>query len=109
MPREIRRSRRAATPEEIARHKQQWAEADAELPEFLARNQRRAKALQEPGFSGQLRRAVAASPLHPEHLAAAAGIPLQDLADFMCDDRPLDTAAVDRLAEQLRFTLVPTF
>ena len=106
MPREIRRTRGAATPEEIERHKQQWAEAEAELPEFLARNERRARALQEQSVSGQLRRAIVAAAMHPVDLATAAAIPLPDLLDFMCGDAPLDTAAVDRLAAHLHCELV---
>lgn len=106
MPREARRIHRQLSPEEAAQLKALWEEAEAGIPEFLARNERRARALQEPGFSGQLRRAVVASGLHPHDLADATGIPLADLADFLCGDRPLDTAAVDRLTEQLQCALV---
>ena len=109
MPREARSVHRKATPKERARMEQRWKEAEAEIPEFLARNERRARAIREPGFSGQLRRAVRGSGIHPHDLALASGIPLADLADFLCGDAPLDTAAVDRLAEQLHFALVPTF
>lgn len=79
---------RKATPEEAEQHRQRVERATAALPEFLARAERRARAIQEQSVSGQLRRAVSNSGLVYEELAARSGVDIYLLADFMTGDTP---------------------
>lgn len=96
-----------STPEEREQNRLRRERAIAEIPEFLARAERREQALREQSVSGQLRRAIAESRLPYQILSKQSGVELVALADFMTGDAPLDSAAFARLAAALGYELVP--
>jgi len=98
---------RPLTDEEAAELQCQVDQAEAERPDMIDRDRRRRAALQEPGVAGQLRRAIAAAGIRSPELAQRAGIPLAALSDFLAGDAPLDTDTAARLADVLRYELVP--
>lgn len=96
-----------ATPEEREQNRKRRERAAAEIPEFLARAEQRARATQEQGVNGQLRRAIAGSGLVYQELTAQSGVELGNLADFMTGNAPLSSDDFARLAAVLRYELVP--
>ena len=63
-------------------------------------------ALREDSFSGQLRRAIAASRGPRSELAAQTGIDDENLDRFFCGEGELDSHVIDRLAAELGLQLV---
>ena len=78
-----------------------------ELPDLAARDQMRKEACDEPTLSGELRRAIHASPLSLADIAAQAGIPPLALDEFLTGERTLRSDVIDRLAASLGLALTP--
>jgi hypothetical protein len=89
----------------------QWQNAAAE--EDAARNaniellQRLDAAAAEPGFSGQLRRAILSAKLRPSELASQVGVDREALQQFRLGEGTLPTDAFDRLMEVLGLAIAP--
>jgi hypothetical protein len=96
-------AKKGSSAEELQRLR---AAADAELPEFIERAERRRRAMEEQNVSGQLRRAIADDGFRFQALAAAAGVSTQEIADFMTGDIALPSTAVDLLAAEMHQKLV---
>ena len=79
----------------------------AELPEMTARDQLRKEAREEGTLSGELRRAIHASPLSLLAIATKAGIPPILLDEFLTGERTLRSDTMDRLAGILGYDLAP--
>jgi hypothetical protein len=88
---------------EIEQIEQVEAEIAAELPELLARADRREAAMKEESVSGRLRRALRTRPVRD--VAVIAGVDDRTLADWMCGDISLPSDAIDRLARELNLNL----
>lgn len=79
----------------------------AELPDMTARDQLRKEAREEGTLSGELRRAIHASPLSLLAIATKAGIPPILLDEFLTGERTLRSDTMDRLAGILGYDLAP--
>jgi DNA-binding phage protein len=94
------------TPEQ----KEQWqAAAQQELSdreENVAYFRKVTAAAERPGFSGDLRRAMASSGRPMEQLAAEIGVDSQHLSDSRAGDAELPAAALDRLIHALSLRLM---
>ncbi len=92
-----RRFMLAFTPEQ----REQYRRAVAEETSARDANVRRARAtldaLREATFSGWLRRAIAASGVPQDELAARVGIEAAQINGFLQGTATLDSAAIDRL------------
>jgi hypothetical protein len=102
---QVRRITRALTLEEqerLRRHREQIAQ---ELPDLAARDQMRKEAGEETTLSGELRRAIHASPLALSAIAAQAGVTPLILDDFLTGERTLRSDVLDRLAQVLGYEL----
>lgn len=91
-------------PAELLRLARQ-EQADRELNRVWLRKLEAAAA--EPGFSGELRRAIVSSGKSPESLAAACGVDVELFEEFQCGEGSLPSAAMDRLIATLHLRLVP--
>ena len=96
--RRITRELTAAEQQRAGRHREQIA---GELPEMAARDQMRKEARDEATLSGQLRRAIHASPLSLSAIAERAGITPPQLDEFLTGQRTLRSDVIDRLAHVL--------
>ena len=99
---------REFTPEEQARRQRGHEDEEEAMPQHLAEAQRRRTAMQEPGLSGELRRAVAASRLGIYEVSERSRVPLDALNASMAGDAPLDTDAASRITSVLNYGLAPT-
>jgi hypothetical protein len=63
-------------------------------------------AAEQPGFFGDLRRAILLSRYSSSELSAAIGVSLEDFSDFRAGDTELPAAPMDRLIETLGLRLV---
>ena len=95
----------ASTPESRARHEAAIREVEKDLPELMAAARRAFQALDEPTFSGQLRRALDASDLDAYEVAAKIEVRPEQLNDFMIGEFALPLHAIDRLVELLGYRL----
>jgi transcriptional regulator with XRE-family HTH domain len=77
----------------------------AELPEMASRDQLRREAREEATLSGELRRAIHASPLSLSSIAAQARIDPIHLDEFLSGERTLRSDVLDRLAGVLGYDL----
>jgi plasmid maintenance system antidote protein VapI len=68
----------------------------------------RKEAKDEPTVSGELRRAIHASPVPIADIATRAGIPPLALDEFLTGERTLRSDVLDRLARSLSLQLMPT-
>ena len=98
---------RELTPEEQDRLKRQRELIAKELPDLVQRDQMRKEAQEEPTLSGELRRAIHASPLSLTAIAAQAGITPMLLDEFLTGERTLRSDVMDRLAAVLGFRFQP--
>jgi hypothetical protein len=64
------------------------------------------RAAEEPGFSGDLRRAIRASRRRPDQLAAEIGVDPELFDRFCTGEADLPTPALDRLINELGLKLV---
>ena len=77
------------------------------MPELTARNQLRKEAREEATLSGELRRAIHASPLSLSVIAAQVGIDPIFVDEFLIGERTLRSDVMDRLARVLGYVLRP--
>ena len=105
--RKARRIARALTPQQRASLRRNRRRIADELPDLAARNQMRKEASDEPTLSGELRRAMHASPLSLAVIAAQAGIPPLALDEFLTGERTLRSDVLDRLTRSLGLVLSP--
>jgi hypothetical protein len=89
----------------LAKYREQIA---SELPDLQARDQLRKDARDEATLSGELRRAIHASPLSIAEIATQIGLTPIVLDDFLTGERTLRSDALDRLAGALGYELHPT-
>ena len=94
-------------PEEVQRLQSLRKQVEAERPEIIERARQRAAAAAEDTFSGELRRAIAASPMRMAEVASQAGVAVEQLARFLNGEAPLDSDAIDRIAALLNYRLTP--
>jgi hypothetical protein len=94
------------TPEQRAEWQasveQELADKDVNIERF---HKRRASE-QEPGFLGDLRRAITASRGNPQLLAEQVGIDWRQLSDFRCGETTLPSDVIDRLIAALGLRLM---
>ena len=87
-------------PEALAEHLRRDREKiAAELPDLLQRGQRLDEAANENSLSGHLRRAIHRSGRPLAAIAAAAGLDVFVLGDFLEGTRTLRSDVLDRLAQ----------
>src|SRR5437660_11699437 len=98
---QARRVPRELTPEEQDRLRRQREQIAAELPDLAERDRMRKEAREEITLSGELRRAVHASPLSLSAIADRAGISPLALDEFLTGERTLRSDVLDRLAHVL--------
>jgi hypothetical protein len=101
-----RRTIRSLTPAQRAQLRQYRRQVAGELPDMTARDQMRKEACDEPTLSGELRRAVHASPLSLTQLATRASISPLALDEFLTGERTLRSDVLDRLATGLGLEFV---
>ncbi len=104
---QARRVTRELTPEEqnrLSRHREHIA---SELPDLALRDRMRKEACEEATLSGELRRAVHASPLSLSMIAEQIGISPLALDEFLTGERTLRSDVLDRLAGILEYVLQP--
>ena len=102
---QARRVTRELTPEEQDRLRRYRAQIAAELPDLAERDRMRKEASEEVTLSGELRRAVHASPLSLSTIAERAGISPSTLDKFLTGERTLRSDVLDRLACILGYVL----
>lgn len=102
---EARRVTRELSPEELARLAANRAKIAAELPDLAAQDRLRKEAREEGTLSGELRRAIHASPLPLAAIADKAGVSLLVLDEFLTGERTLRSDVMDRLAVILGYVL----
>jgi hypothetical protein len=78
-----------------------------ELPDLAVKHQRVCDAAQEPTHSGALRRAIHASKILLDDLAARAGTDLDTLDAFLLGEQTLTSDVIDQLTNLLRLKLAP--
>jgi ribosome-binding protein aMBF1 (putative translation factor) len=94
------------TDEQRADQQKRIAEEEGMRQENIAAYRRRRQAEAEPGFSGDLRRAILAARRRPDELAAAAGISVELLEDFREGSADLPLDVVDKLVGVLGLRLM---
>lgn len=92
------------TPELRERWQRAVRETEAELPELIELGERLREAASEETLSGHLRRAIHQSRRRLESVAAAAGVPVDQLNSFLSGDHTLRSDVLDRLALAVGFT-----
>lgn len=107
MNRRARRVTRGLTPQQQARLRRNRRRIAAELPDLKARNQMRKEAGAELTLSGELRRAIHASPFSLADIADQAGLPPLALDEFLTGERTLRSDVLDRLTKSLGLVLNP--
>src|SRR5438876_5807323 len=104
---QARRVTRELTPEEKDRLRRQREQIASELPDLAERDRMRKEAREEATLSGELRRAVHASPLSLSAIAERVGISPPVLDEFLTGERTLRSDVLDRLAGVLGYALQP--
>jgi hypothetical protein len=94
------------TPEQAELHRRAVEEEEAARDANSAQARKLFAALEEPGFSGDLRRAIVASRKEPDDLASELGVDAALLEEFLDGDASLPTAVVDRLVAVLGLKLM---
>lgn len=107
MNRQPRRITRTLTSDESEKLRQRRQAIAQELPELNARDQMRKEAREEPTLSGELRRAIHASPHSLTQLATRVGVAPIILDEFLTGERTLRSDVLDRLAIDLGLALTP--
>ncbi len=103
-PRRVARNPDAKRKARLRRARERIAR---ELPDLISHDQMRKEASEESTLSGELRRAVHASPLSLADIARQAGLPLSALDEFLTGERTLRSDVLDRLATILGLVLTP--
>src|ERR1035437_6567625 len=104
--RKPRRIKQTLTAGQRARLRRQRRLIAAELPDLAARDQMCKEASDEPTLSGELRRAIHASPMPLAEIAAHARIGPSALDEFLTGERTLRSDVLDRLATTLGAELI---
>lgn len=102
---QTRRITRELTPEEQDRLRRYREQIASELPDLTERDRMRKEAREEATLSGELRRAVHASPLSLSTIAERASISPLVLDEFLTGERTLRSDVLDRLAGILGYVL----
>jgi hypothetical protein len=93
-----------------AQQKDQWEAAVQEelagKEENIAHLRKIQAAAEQPGFFGDLRRAIAASRRSVDELSAGIGVDQRLLSDFRAGDAELPAAALERLVDTLGLRLM---
>jgi len=93
-----------------AQQQDQWeADVQEELAgkeENIAHLRKIQAAAEQPGFFGDLRRAIAASRRSVDELSAGIGVDQRLLSDFRAGDAELPAAALERLVDTLGLRLM---
>jgi hypothetical protein len=105
--RQARRVTRELTGPERARLQYLREKIAAELPEMTARDHLRREAREEATLSGELRRAIHASPMSLSAIATQVRIDPILLDEFLTGERTLRSDVLDRLAGILGYDLSP--
>ena len=105
--RQAGRVTRDLTTSEMARLQQLRQQIAAELPDMTARDQLRKEARDEATLSGELRRAIHASPRSLSDIAAQVRVDPILLDEFLTGERTLRSDVLDRLAGILGYDLSP--
>jgi hypothetical protein len=95
------------TPEQKEEYERAVEEEEASREANIAFVKRMDAATDEPGFSGDLRRAIRSSRRDQRELARELGIEVQLLEAFRAGDAALPSDVVDRLVALLGLKLVP--
>jgi len=98
----ITRDLSAQERSKLRRNRRRIAE---ELSDLAARDQMRKEAGAEQTLSGELRRAIHASPQSLLEIAQEAGIPPVALDEFLTGERTLRSDVLDRLTKSLGLVL----
>jgi hypothetical protein len=101
-----RRIAKELTPVQLAKLQLNRQQVQEELPELILRDQMRKEAGDEPTLSGELRRAIHASPTPLTEIATQVGISQLMLDEFLTGERTLRSDVLDRLAKSLSLQLV---
>lgn len=96
---------RPLTPDGASRYRQLRSQIEAERPSIRERRDAQEQAEQEPGFSGDLRRAITAACRPSHELAAAAGVDVQQFEEFRAGRATLPSDVIDRLVDVLELRL----
>jgi|SRR5690606_39977061 len=94
------------TPEQRAEWEAAVAQELADKELNIQRFHKRRSVEQEPGFLGDLRRAITASRRDPKLLAEQVGIDWRQLSDFRCGEAALPSDVIDRLIAALGLRLM---
>jgi len=89
------------TPEQAEQYERLAREVDAGREEDLAHLRAIEAAAREPGFSGDLRRAIMTARIPLAQLAEQIGVPVMDFEDFRAGQRVLTSDVIDRLVDVL--------
>jgi hypothetical protein len=100
-----RRVARVLTAQEKSRLSRNRRRIARELPDLGATDRMRSEAGDEPTFSGELRRAIHASPTSLAEIAAQAAITPLALDEFLTGERTLRSDVLDRLTRSLGLEL----
>jgi hypothetical protein len=104
------RGERRVTVDWTPEQKKAWRQAvEQELlgkQENIAHIRKVVAAAEQPGFFGDVRRAIVQSRRSPSELCAAIGIEPHVLSDFRAGDADLPTAALEHLIETLGLRLM---
>ena len=101
-----RRATISFTPEQRKAWRQSVEKELACKDENLAAFRNIVAAAEQPGFFGDLRRAILLSRRTPAELSAAIGVDLREFLDFRTGDADLRAAPLDRLIATLGLRLV---
>ena len=101
----MNRITRTLSTEKRARLQQNRSLVAGELADLVKRDRMAKEASDEPTLSGELRRAVHASPLSLADIAGRSGISAPMLDEFLTGERTLRSDVLDRLAASLGFAL----
>jgi ribosome-binding protein aMBF1 (putative translation factor) len=94
------------TPEQRAAWQQAASKEQAGKAENIAHFRRIESAAQDPGFFGDIRRAILISQYSPTELATNIGIDPLVLSDFRAGEAELPASALSRLIEVLGLRLI---
>jgi DNA-binding MarR family transcriptional regulator len=94
------------TPDQDAEIERAIAEEDGAMEENKVDARQRNAALREPGFAGDLRRAIARSRRPYSELAGLIGVTEEQIDAFCAGDGELPSAAVSRLVDVLGLRLM---
>jgi hypothetical protein len=94
------------TPEQIADFERRVAMELAGKEENIAYVRRLKEAAREKGFSGDLRRAIAASQKPPQDLGTELGLDGELIDQFCTGEAALSTDVIDRLVDHLGLQLM---